>query len=122
MSILNLKSAFVLGAAIVGLSAGGAFAAVTTDSELNLMSGPDQNSKLIATLDANTTVSVGQMSGDWCQITAPSKGWVACANLQGLSRTNIGVSAGATTGYDFNTDPWLGPNGGLHSVNNGEFH
>ncbi|HVY50191.1 MAG TPA: SH3 domain-containing protein [Devosia sp.] len=123
MTKLNLKSAFVLGAAFVGLSAGAAFAAVTTSDQVNLMAGPNQNSKIIATLAANTTVSVGQMSGDWCRITAPARGWVACANLDGLSRTNLGVKTGFT-GYEYDTDPYLGSSapGGLHTPYNGEFH
>lgn len=120
----HLKSAFMLGAAIAGLSAGGAFAAVTTSDALNVMSGPDTNTRIVAKLDADTTVSLGRTSGDWCQITAPSKGWVACANLDGLARTNLSANTG-WSGYDYSTDPYLGPNAPTsphYSNGRGEFN
>jgi len=49
----NIKSALALGAAIVALSAGGAFAAagMQTEGSLNVMAGPGDNFKTIGRLE-----------------------------------------------------------------------
>ena len=125
----NIKSALALGAAIVALSAGGAFAAagMQTEGSLNVMAGPGDNFKTIGRLEANADVSVLRHSGNWCRITAESlTGWVSCGQLTSTTpRTDTAPAvAQAWTGYNYNTDPIIGPKGitPFHPEHNGSFN
>jgi uncharacterized protein YgiM (DUF1202 family) len=124
MKTPHLTSALALGAAVLALSVGGAFAAVTVDSNANLMAGPGQNFKTVARLQADTNVVVTATNKDWCKIDAAgTKGWIACANLNGLPAPRVNSGAKAKTSYDYENDPYLGPTvpGGLHTLYNGSF-
>jgi uncharacterized protein YgiM (DUF1202 family) len=125
MKMPRFTSTLALGAAVVVLSVGGAFAAVTVDTAVNVMAGPGQNFKTIARLDANTNVRLVAQSKDWCRVSAvDAKGWIPCANLSGLPGARINAAPKASTNYDFQSDPYFGPTvaGGNHTVYNGEFH
>ncbi|HEX4298906.1 MAG TPA: hypothetical protein VHZ56_12875 [Devosia sp.] len=118
MTFLSFKQALGLGAAIVVLSAGGAFAADTLDSNTTLMSGPGDNFKTIGKLQAGQDVAVSTQQNSWCRITAPNRGWIPCSDITGLTTADITPVAPAATwsGYDFSTDPYLGPEaGGFHA-------
>ena len=123
MKTPHLTSALALGAAVLMLTVGGAFAAVTVDSNSSLMAGPGQNFKTVARLKADTNVTLTGMNKDWCKVDAAgTKGWIACANLNGLPAARVNSSA-KTTSYDYENDPYLGPTvpGGLHTLYNGSF-
>jgi uncharacterized protein YraI len=125
MKTPHLTSALALGAAILALSVGGAFAAVTVDSTANLMAGPGQNFKTVARLKADTNVSLTAMNKDWCKVDAAgTEGWIACSNLNGLPAPRVNAAAKTTTSYDSSSDPLFGSavQGGMHTVYNGEFH
>ena len=121
---MTLKLAAGLAAAILCVGVGGAFAATTLDNDSNVMARASANSKLIGTLTAGQTVKVASQSGSWCKVTAPTAGWISCTDINGLaSRTNSAPAptAPANTGYDYDSDPYLGPHGGLHSMDNGTY-
>lgn len=124
----NVKSAFALGAAIVALSVGGAFAAgVQTEGQVNVMAGPGDNYKLVGRLEANADVAIVRQSGDWCRITADAiKGWVSCGELSTAApRTDTAPAvAQAWNGYNYNTDPIIGPSGitPFHPEHSGSFN
>jgi len=125
MKIAHFTSALVLGGTVLAFTVGGAFAAITVDSTANLMSGPGQNFKTVARLQADTNVTLTGMDKDWCNVDAAgTKGWIACANLNGLPAPRVNSSVKTDTSYDFQSDPYLGPTvqGGNHTVYNGEFH
>lgn len=124
MKTSHLTSALALGATIIALSAGGALAAITVDSTANLMAGPGQNFKIVARLQANTNVTLTAMDKDWCKVDAAgTRGWVACANLNGLPAARVNSAPKAKTSYDYQSDPYLGPTvpGGLHTIYNGSY-
>jgi len=123
MKTPHLTSALALGAVVLSMSVGGAFAAVTVDGTANLMAGPGQNFKTVARLKADTNVTLTGMNKDWCKVDAAgTKGWIACADLNGLPAPRVNSSA-KTTSYDYENDPYLGPTvpGGLHTLYNGSF-
>jgi uncharacterized protein YraI len=125
MKMTNLKSALALGAAVLTLSVGGAFAATMVDSNVDIMSGPGANFHTVGKLKMDDNVAVVRTSGDWCRISAPTTGWIPCNNISGLTtgqRTNS-VAPAVNKGYDWATDPNFGPaaQGGLHTVYNGSF-
>jgi uncharacterized protein YraI len=124
MKIPHFTTALALGAAVLALSAGGAFAAITVDSTANLMAGPGQNFKTIARLQADTNVSLTAMNKDWCKVAAAGTvGWIACANLNGVHTPRVNSAAKTSANTDYQNDPYLGPTvpGGLHTVYNGSF-
>lgn len=124
MKTSHLTSALALGATLIALSAGGAFAAVTVDTTTNLMAGPGQNFKTVARLQADTSVTLTAMDKDWCKVDAAgTKGWIACANLNGLPAARVNTAAKAKTSYDYQDDPVMGPTvpGGLHTLYKGSF-
>lgn len=126
MKTSHLTSALALAATVLALGVSGAFAAVTVNTTTNLMAGPGQNFKTVARLQADTNVTVSATNKDWCKIDAAgTKGWIACASLDGLTpTTRVNAAAKAKTSYDFQSDPYLGPTvqGGLHTVYNGSFY
>ena len=125
MKTSHLTKAVAIGVALVTLSAGGAFAAITVDSASNLMAGPGQNFKIVARLQANTNVTLTAMSKEWCKIDAAGTvGWIACTDLNGLHRVNAAPKATTSANVDYQADPVLGPTvpGGLHTIYGGEFH
>jgi uncharacterized protein YraI len=122
MNVRSLTAALGVGAAILITSIGSASAAVTTSDKVDVMSGPGANFKIVGTLAADQTVAVSSQNADWCEISGPATGWVACASLNGFTPSRVNA-APANNGYDFNTDPLNGPNaaGSLHSVHGGSF-
>jgi uncharacterized protein YraI len=125
MKTSHLTSAFALAATVLALGASGAFAAVTVNTTADLMAGPGQNFKTVARLQADTNVTVTATNKDWCKVDAAgTKGWIACSSLDGMPVTRVNTAPKATTGYDFQSDPYFGPTvaGGNHTVYNGEFH
>jgi len=85
MQLSNLKSALVLGAAIFTLSVGGAFAATTLDTSVDVLAGPGSHYKPIAKLQAGQTVKVTREASDWCRVsTGRATGWVNCSDINGL--------------------------------------
>src|SRR5262249_21144701 len=120
---IRMKLATGLAAAILVAGAGSAFAAATTlDNDTNVMARANSNSKLVGTLTAGQTVKVASQSSDWCRITAPTAGWISCNDINGLApRTNVAPAASANTGYNFDTDPILGPHGGMHTISKGQY-
>jgi uncharacterized protein YraI len=123
MHLSHFKKALGVGAAILIATSGSAFAATILTADTDLMSGPGSSTKIIGRLQADSNVAVSQTQGDWCLLTAPSKGWVACTNIDGLPGARVNAAPAAPTGYDFNADPNFGPaaQGGLHTVTNGSF-
>jgi uncharacterized protein YgiM (DUF1202 family) len=119
MKLLGFNLAAGLAGAVLVATAGGVFAA-SLDNDVNVMAGPTANSKIVAALKAGDQLSVASQRSSWCQITAPATGWVPCSDINQLNRTDLATPA-APKGYDYNTDPYLGPNGGIHSVYNGQF-
>ena len=122
----NIKRAVGLGVAILTLSAGSAFAAVTTDTSVNVMAGPGSHFHTVARLAAGADVSITATDKAWCKIAAPgAAGWIPCNDVNGTKAKPV---ASITTpmssgwhGYDYNADPLFGPNGGQHTLYNGEF-
>ena len=94
--ILNLTKVLGLGAAVITLTAGVALAASTTGN-LQVYSGPSDTSQLVGEITGEQNFSVVKQSGDWCEITSPKAGWVACAQLSDAPRTNSVRGFGANT-------------------------
>ena len=125
MTNARIKQAVAIGAAILTLSAGGAFAA-TTGSQVDVMSGPGSHFKTIAMLPAGDNVTLAKKSGSWCDISAPATGWVPCADVNGATKTSATVAPAAAPstgwhGYDYESDPYLGPSSGFHETYGGSF-
>jgi uncharacterized protein YgiM (DUF1202 family) len=120
MKFLGLNVTAGIAGAVLLATAGGAFAA-SLDNDVNVMARPSANSKIVAALKAGDQLSVASQRSSWCQITAPAEGWVPCSDINELNRTNLATPPEAPKGYDYNTDPYLGPNGGIHTVYNGQF-
>lgn len=125
MITTKFKRAVGLGVAIVTLSAGSAFAAVTTDASVNVMAGPGAKFHTVAHLTAGADVSITATDKAWCKIAAPgANGWIPCSDVNGAKPKPVAsVTAPMTSGwhgYDYNTDPLFGPNGGQHTLYNGE--
>jgi uncharacterized protein YgiM (DUF1202 family) len=125
MTTVRMKQALALGAAILTLSAGGAFAA-TTDSSVNVMTGPGSHYKTIASLPAGDNVTLAKKSGSWCDISAPATGWVPCGDLNGVSTKTAAATPASTSGwngYEWQNDNNLGPAGmnSIHQMYGGSF-
>jgi uncharacterized protein YgiM (DUF1202 family) len=124
MKTSRLTKTVAVGATLLTLSVSGAFAAITVDSNANLMAGPGQNFKTVARLQANTNVTLTSMSKDWCKVDAAGTiGWIACANLNGLPAARVNAAPKASTSTDYQTDPYFGPTvaGGLHTIYHGSY-
>lgn len=89
MHLSHLTSAIALGAAIVTLSIGGAFAATTLDTSVSVLAGPGDNYHTIARLKAGDTVKVTHEASNWCKISAPDMGWVPCGDIAGMTRAKL---------------------------------
>ncbi len=118
MTTSLIHQALALGAAVLALSIGGALAA-TTDSSVNVMSGPGAHFRTVATLPANDDITLGKKSGSWCDISGPAKGWVPCADVSGATATKTAVTnpvpSSGWNGYEYGTDRTLGTGfGGLN--------
>jgi uncharacterized protein YraI len=115
---MNMEKAIGLGAAILTLTAGSAFAATTT-GHLQVLAGPGDNYQQVGEINGEQSVSVLKTNGDWCEISSPKAGWVACAQLSDLPRTNQAPSL--STVPDFGSinlpgaDPYNDPVRGNHS-------
>ena len=125
MNPSNVKRAIGLAAIIATVTAGSAFAAVTTDSAVTLMASPSANSKIVAKLDADASVSITRTDKSWCKIDAAGTvGWVSCSELNGATPKPVAsASTSGWSGYDFSTDPIMGVGGAgnLHQQGNGQF-
>lgn len=122
MRSLPLKQTLGLGAAALVMMAGSAFAA-TLDTSVDLMSGPGSHYKTLGTLSAGDTITVTSEDKTWCKVTAPATGWVLCSDIKGLKVASVETKPDSTgyTGYDYNTDPIWGPNGGFHATHDNHF-
>ena len=81
MNLSKMTKVASLGAAIVALSAGAAFAATATAS-VNVRTGPGTQFRAIDTLHAGERVGVVDREGSWCAIDASGpNGWVSCRYL-----------------------------------------
>ncbi len=126
MTNARIKQALALGAAILTLSAGGAFAA-TTDASVNVMAGPGSHFKTIAMLPADDSVTLAKKSGSWCDLSAPATGWVPCKDISGATKTAVATPASTSptgwNGYDWQDDANLGPAGlsSIHQMYGGSF-
>jgi len=103
--ILKLNRVFGLGVAILTLTAGSALAA-STSGGLTVYSGPSDSSTQVGEIKGQQTFSIAKRSGDWCEITSPLAGWVACAMLSDAPRTNLG---GPSLGVGANVAPLWDP-------------
>ena len=126
MHTSNLTRAIGLAAVVATLTAGSAFAAVTLDTAVNVMAGPSADSKIVAKLDADASVSITATRSSWCKIDAAGTiGWVPCADLNGAPTKKVTAAAAAPSwkGYDFSTDPVLGVDGQAspHQQGDGQF-
>ena len=126
MTTARMKQVLALGAAILTLSAGGAFAA-TTDASVNVMSGPGAHFKTIATLPADDSVTLAKKSGSWCDLAAPATGWVPCKDISGGAKTAVATPASTSptgwNGYEWQNDENMGPSGmsSIHRMSEGSF-
>ena len=103
---LNFTKVLGLGVAVLTLTAGSAFAASTT-GHLTVYSSPSDTSAQVGEITGQQTFSIARRSGEWCEITSPKAGWVACAQLSDAPRTNLagGPSLNAVTPiYDPKSD------------------
>jgi hypothetical protein len=115
---ININKVIGLGAAVLTLTVSSAFAAsVSTSGNLQVMSGPGDTYPVVGEITGEQTVSLASTQGDWCQITSPKAGWVPCAQLSGLNRTNLGTSLAPAPApkatitapiYDPKSDPVIG--------------
>jgi len=125
MTSSRISQALALGAALVPLSIGGAFAATTLDTDTNVMSGPGSHFKTIASIKAGDDVSVSRHSGSWCRISSPATGWIPCSDLDSSTKATAAATSASTGwhGYEYQNDPYLGPAGiaSLHHWSNGSF-
>jgi hypothetical protein len=92
---LNLTKMLGLGAVVLTLTAGSAFAA-STSGGLTVYSGPSDTSAPVGVIHGQQTFSVAKRSGGFCEITSPKAGWVDCTLLNDAPRTNM-ISGPATT-------------------------
>ena len=109
----NINKSIGIGLAVLTLTAGSAFAASTTGN-LTVYSGPSDSSPQVGEIRGQQTFNITSRNGDWCEITSPKAGWVACAQLSDAPRTNFANgpagdvnTGGAVTlpGYDPHSDP-----------------
>jgi len=108
MQLSNFKSALALGAAIFTLSVGGAFAATTLDTSVDVLAGPGSHYKPIAKLQAGQTVQVTRTASDWCRIsTGQATGWVNCNDINGLTPKAMAPAAPAATSPNWSGDQVL---------------
>jgi uncharacterized protein YraI len=126
MNMSNIKRAVGLAAVLATLTAGAAFAAVTTDNAVNVMAGPSASSKIVAKLQADASVSITGTSKSWCKINAGgTTGWVSCADLNGAVTKPAATAStsGGWSGYDYSTDPIMGVGGqtSIHQQGSGAF-
>ena len=93
MHLSHLTSAIALGAAIVTLGIGGAFAATTLDTSVSVLAGPGDSYHAIAKLKAGDTVKVTHEASNWCKISAPDAGWVPCSDITGMTSAKLAAAA-----------------------------
>ncbi|MEP7240689.1 MAG: SH3 domain-containing protein [Devosia sp.] len=81
MTLSKMAKTLGLGAAVVALSAGAAFAATAT-SAVNVRTGPGTQYRAIDTLNAGQRVDVTGQNAGWCEINQNGPdGWVSCRYL-----------------------------------------
>ena len=79
--INNLKKAFALGAVVLAVSGGAAFAAQATGS-VNVRTGPSTQYRVVDQLYRGENVNIDARRGSWCHVTKSGPdGWVACSYL-----------------------------------------
>lgn len=77
----NLIKALGLGVVVTAVSAGAAFAAVSTGS-VNVRSGPGTSYHTVDRLFPGEVVAITDRDGRWCEVSKPGPdGWVHCAYL-----------------------------------------
>lgn len=107
----NINKVIGLGLAVLTVTAGSAFAASTTGN-LTVYSGPSDSSPQVGEIQGQQTFNITSRNGDWCEISSPKAGWVACAQLSDAPRMNsfggpMVNTGGPVTlpGYDPHSDP-----------------
>lgn len=117
MKLSTLTSTLALGATILTLGVGGALAATTIDTSVDVLSGPGSHFKMVGKLPAGQTVKVTREASDWCRVsTAQATGWVTCSDIDGLAPKAIAPAAApATSSPDWTSDQVLGT---LHENDN----
>jgi uncharacterized protein YraI len=124
MKSSHLTQTLALGAALITLSIGGAFAATTADVSASVMAGPGSNFKTVASIKAGDDVNVARHSGSWCKISSPAAGWVPCGDLDSKVKTTAAVVPASTgwNGYEYGNDVHLGTGavGSLHEGYNSD--
>lgn len=79
--INNLKKAFALGAVVLAVSGGAAFAAQATGS-VNVRTGPGTQYRVVDQLYRGEHVNIDARRGSWCHVVKSGPdGWVACSYL-----------------------------------------
>ena len=98
---LNINKAIGLGLAVLTITAGSALAA-STSGHLTVYASPNDSAAVVGTINGAQTFSIVKRSGDWCKITSPQAGWVACSQLSDAPRTNFsnGPSLGGGSAMD----------------------
>ena len=142
MNLSRLTKVAGLGAAVVALSAGAAFAATATAS-VNVRTGPGTQFRAIDILRAGEHVGVVDQKGGWCAIQASGPdGWVSCRYLTSDNsydaRPHVTVRPGISFQFGFGSVPqrhdrywdwdrnhngghWSGPGSSTYSNSNGSF-
>lgn len=140
MNLSRMTKVAGLGAAVLALSAGAAFAATATAS-VNVRTGPGTQFRAVDTLYVGERVGVVDRAGGWCAIEASGpNGWVSCRYLtsdnsyDARSRVIVRPSVSIQFGFG-NTQPrhdrdwdrnhddghWSGPRSSHSSNSNGYF-
>ena len=142
MNLTKMTKVAALGAAVVAISAGAAFAATATAS-VNVRTGPGTQFRAVDTLYPGERVGVVDRDGSWCAVekTGPN-GWVSCRYLTSDNsfdaRPSVTIRPSVSFQFGFGTAPqrthrdhnwdrdddgghWSGPRSSTYSNGNGYF-
>ncbi|MEO7220941.1 MAG: SH3 domain-containing protein [Devosia sp.] len=134
MNLSKMTKVAVLGAAVLALSAGAAFAATATAS-VKVRTGPGTQFRAIDILYPGERVAVIDRAGGWCAVEKSGpNGWVSCRYL---TSGNVIVRPGVSIQFSFGNTPqrhyrdrnwdrddggyWTGPRSSTYSNGSGYF-
>ena len=141
MNLSKMTKVAGLGAAVLALSAGAAFAATAT-AFVNVRTGPGTQFRAVDTLRAGEHVGIVDQSGGWCAIEASGpNGWVSCRYLTSDNsydaRPSVTVRPSVSIQFGFGNAPrqhrdrnwdrdhnggyWSGPRSSTYSNGDGFF-